>query len=722
VTTPSRAAVRQRYTIDGLIVTAHSPVLQRRPLHPATDLSTLPMFGADKWSLAAALPDRRTADQSLNWARYPAPLRQACKLYTFALVNIVTDAPRLANARSDTPGIKTLVADLGYLYPFVVWLHDHGVTSFPEASKEELDRYYHHVSDMPGVSTSWKRKALVAVQRLHAYRERLPEFARLPAGPLWGGASAAELAQHPPVKRRENSTARIHPDVMEVLLSAALTVVDTVAADLVPVARRMITLRTLAHGLALEAGSRPPVQGADRNRFLHRHLDRMLAALAAAGGALPRRRVGEQVVLDDIGFAAAGWFEREYVRHNMTARQTIEASGLALEADLLRVARFTSINSRPWREDPVDADTLPDLVRHVTTACFLVIAYLSGVRTGEALNLTRGCVSRDDTLGMIFLSGQQMKASGDRRERSLRTVPWVVTEQTAQAVATLEAISPGRMLFPGGKLFTQDWMTRADEASRRAGVVSRDIGEFITWFNAEIAPVIDHPVIDDDPNGKIIAPRLRRTLAWHIVRRPGGTIAGATQYGHVHTQLIQGYAGRADAGFLDEITFEEFLLRAETLLDDHERLQGGDHVSGPSAEVYSQRLADSQRFAGLTVTTHTQANQALANPALQIYHGALLTCVYRPETAACRDQDDAGNGPAWPRCRLLCGNIARTDRDIARLRDHVHSLQADMAAPGLPDPLRRRIQQRLEAHRRAIADHHTTQTPPSTLSQPGHRT
>jgi len=64
-------------------------------------------------------------------------------------------------------------------------------------------------------------------------------------------------------------------------------------------------------------------------------------------------------------------------------------------------------------------------------------------------------------------------------------------------------------------------------ASRRAGVVSRDIGEFITWFNTEIATVIAHPTIDDDPDGKIIAPRLRRTLAWHIVRRPGGTIAGA---------------------------------------------------------------------------------------------------------------------------------------------------------------------------------------------------
>jgi hypothetical protein len=192
------------------------------------------------------------------------------------------------------------------------------------------------------------------------------------------------------------------------------------------------------------------------------------------------------------------------------------------------------------------------------------------------------------------------------------------------------------------------------------------------------------------------------------VRRPGGTIAAATQYGHLHTQLIQGYAGRADSGFLDEITFEEFLLRVETIHDDHQRLARAEHVSGPAADAYRARVAAGTRFGGLTITSPAQASEALANPDLQIHHGALLTCVYRPATAACRDQHDADDGPAWPRCRLTCGNIARTDRDITALRQHVHELTSDLAADGLPDPLRRRIQQRLDEHARAIAEHETT--------------
>jgi integrase len=90
---------------------------------------------------------------------------------------------------------------------------------------------------------------------------------------------------------------------------------------------------------------------------------------------------------------------------------------------LLRVTRFTDAGGGPWRTSDVDATELSRLTRHVITASFLAITYLSGIRTGEALNLRRGCISRDPALGLIFMSGQQLKASGTRRERSPQTIP-----------------------------------------------------------------------------------------------------------------------------------------------------------------------------------------------------------------------------------------------------------------------------------------------------------
>lgn len=87
----------------------------------------------------------------------------------------------------------------------------------------------------------------------------------------------------------------------------------------------------------------------------------------------------------------------------------------------------------------------------------------------------------------------------------------------------------------------------------------------------------------------------------------------------------------------------------------------------------------------------------------------LLTCVWQPETAACQDHNATSEhaGPTWPRCGLTCSNIAYTDRDITELRRHANRLQTNLAAPGLHQPLRQRITDRIAEYHRAIATHHS---------------
>lgn len=702
MTTPALVIDR----VGDLIVTATSPVLQERELHPDADRALMSCFGDPQWDLFAALPDRHSARQSIRWDIYPAPFRHACKLYVFALVNIVEHPPRLPNARSEIPGIKTIWSDLVYLRVFLTWLVDRGIIRLADTTEADLDDYCRHILDKPAASAAWKRKALVAVQRLHAYRHFLPEHCRLPAPRPWGGANAAELADHPGPQLGENRTPRIHPDVMGPLLSAALLVVDTIAADLIPVARRLIALRQMAHQVAPDARRRTQRENqVSRWGTTEQQLECFLPALQAHGHPLPGRREGRRTVLDLEGLAVAGWMEHDLLQR-APFHTRLDGSTLPIKKDLLRVTHFTPVEGKPWRDQPVSAVELTRLLRQISTASFLVTAYLSGVRTGEALNLRRGCITQDAKLGLTFMSGQQMKTGPDRRERSPQTIPWVITSQVAQAVAVLEELAVGTVLFPPGKFCSHEWFTSS--RSRTPGTINDDIQEFIGWFNTTIAHTVGHPIIESDEHGRISAPRLRRTLAWHIVRRPGGTVAGATQYGHLYTQITHGYAGQASSGFLDEITFEEFLMRAERLHEDHHRLTRGEHVSGPAAETYRDRVSAASRFTGLTITTPAQVNNALVHPDLQIHHGELLTCVYRHATAACRDKDDTDNGPSWPRCRLTCRNITYTDRDVAALGRHVQDLRADVGRPGLPEPLRRRIQARLEAHQRAIAEHETS--------------
>lgn len=701
--------------IGDLAVTATSVVIQARQLHPDADTRLLSRFGDPRWDLSPAMPDRHSAQQHIRWETYPEPFRHACKLYVFALVNIVDHAPRLPNARSSVPGVKTIWSDLVYLRAFLTWLVDRGITTFADATTSDLDDYLTHVLDTPDTAAAWKRKALVAVQRLHAYRTFLPHHCQLPGSRPWGGATAAELASHSGPRLGENRTPRIHPDVMGPLLSAALLVTSTIAADLLPKARQLTMLRQLAYEVAPDTRLQTLRDcTASRWATTEQQLTQFLAAMEHHGHPLPGLRQGRTTVLDLEGLATAGWMDYQVLRRRPPFLTRLARSGLPLHRDLLRTVHFTPVNGNPWRDQVVGTVELLKLLRQITTAAFLVIAYLSGVRTGEALNLHRGCITRDARLGMIFMSGQQMKAGPDRRTRSPDTVPWVVTDQVEQAVTVLEQLAVGTMLFPTGKRYSPEWFTST--RSRTPGSINADIREFIDWFNTAVAPGIGHPLIGTDEHGLISAPRLRRTLAWHIVRRPGGTVAGATQYGHVYTQITHGYAGQASSGFLDEITFEEFLARAERLHEDHQLLAEGEHVSGPAAATYRDRVSGAGRFAGLTITSPAQANNALAHPDLQVHHGELLTCVYRPATAACRDDSDTATGPAWPRCRLTCRNISYTERDITALRQHVEHLRADLDRPGLPEPLRRRMGERLDAHLLAIDSHDAGRPRPATGS------
>lgn len=694
--------------VAGIHVDPDTAVLLNRTLYIE---SARCRFGDPVWDLSPAIEDRHSAGQAVHWEGFPTPFRHACKLYLFALLNLVEDAPRLDSARSLHPHIKTILGELVPLRRFTTWLMERGVASFSQVGAEHLDDYLRHVTETSGVSAGSKRDALQAIKRLHLYRDALPAQCRLPAGPLWGGASARALADYESSWGKPNTTPRIHPDVMEPLLSAALTVSRTVATDLLPAARNLLAMRYLAHQIAPDI-RRAATRTVSVFETTKAQLECLLAALGRNDASLPGIRTGDTTSVDLMGLAVGGWLHHTELTRMKETSVLIAKYGLPVDVDMLRTSTFSAIGTHCWREAPVGANELVELLRHVTTACFLVIAYLSGVRTGEALNLRRGCISRDSKLALTLMSGQQLKADDRRRDRSPATIPWVVTNETAHAVSVLEQITVSDLLFPAFHMCSQHRFLFGATRTRTPGSINTDITSFIGWFNRDVAPALNHPMIGTDPDGRIQVPRLRRTLAWHIVRRPGGTIAGATQYGHLHTQMIHGYAGSADSGFRDDITFEQFLHRAEIIHDDAQRLERGEHVSGPAADEYRTRIARASTFAGLTVTTTSQINNALSNPDVQIHHGAVVTCVFRRATAACLEPSDSSAEPSWSRCRLGCVNAARTDRDATNLRQHVTALQRDLVTLELPEPLRQRIQTRLIEHRKALAEHELSRPMP----------
>ncbi|BCK56204.1 hypothetical protein [Nocardia wallacei] len=193
---------------------------------------------------------------------------------------------------------------------------------------------------------------------------------------------------------------------------------------------------------------------------------------------------------------------------------------------------------------------------------------------------------------------------------------------------------------------------------------------------------------------------------------PRGLVAAAIQYGHLKIQMTLGYAGTYASGFPDDLAFEEWLTRLDTLADAHEHLQSGEHVSGPAADRYRQHIESAPRFAGHVLRTTRDARTLLANPALQIFPGQGMTCVLDPRRAVCRlasDDTTTRVTPDLSDCRPNCVNVARTDRDIDAVRADAARLRVLVADPLAPPVRAARERAELNRLLRIIADHDNRQ-------------
>ena len=94
--------------------------------------------------------------------------------------------------------------------------------------------------------------------------------------------------------------------------------------------------------------------------------------------------------------------------------------------------------------------------------------------------------------------------------------------------------------------------SRGHHSALKKSTLNQRIEDFVIRGNREAeAHGLPNRVVPDNPHGAIVMNRFRRTLAWHIARRPGGLIALAIQYEHMRTALdartSSGYDARSGA-------------------------------------------------------------------------------------------------------------------------------------------------------------------------------
>lgn len=245
--------------------------------------------------------------------------------------------------------------------------------------------------------------------------------------------------------------------------------------------------------------------------------------------------------------------------------------------------------------------------------------------------------------------------------------------------------------------------------SLRSPALRARIEDFVTWANAEAARHhLPSEVIQPDSHGAVGTRRFRRTLAWHIARRPGGLVALAIQYGHLRTALVsEGYAASSRDGIHELIDIETVRAVADTVADLNadlnDDLQSGSGLSGPAARRAITTAARAPHFEDTAINA-TTARRLLANDDAMLYDNpqALLLCHYKREHALCH-RTTVRHTPRLDHCVPRCGNIVRTDHHATALRDRADTLEKQ--ATHVPQPISERL--RDDAERlRGIADSH----------------
>jgi integrase len=392
-------------------------------------------------------------------------------------------------------------------------------------------------------------------------------------------------------------------------------------------------------------------------------------------------------------------------REGLTAAAAQRPGPCPLEVPVSgRIAR------KPWRTS-LDFNEVPALMRHLGTAAFIVCAYLTGMRPQEILGLHAGCCpdpdpGQDGQPGRHLIRGHEFKTAIDEHGNQLpcgaeRGVPWVAIAPVVTAIRVLERMVPGgHLLFAHS---VHDPSGRAGTGSLNVEAFQQRIEDFTAWANHEAA---DHGLpaeaIPDDPHGKISASRFRRTLAWHIARRPNGLVALAIQYGHMRTAFdwtTEGYGSRSRDGIHNLIDLETARAVADTVAALHDDLGNGGGISGPAARRAIRAAATAPRFAG-TPTTLASARNLLKNEDAMIYDNphALVLCHYKRDRALCH-RNGIKDTPSLDRCVPGCGNIARTDQQAAQLRDRALALESQAAH--VPQP----VGDRLKASAARLREH-----------------
>jgi integrase len=633
-------------------------VLSGLPMRPGVPRASLPLFGEDYWDVTPVVfrENARRCHCSVDFAQLPDPAqRLTAKEYLYARLHEPAGSPRPCLAPA------SIRAVFNRLRRFMTFVESRrGQFRLDLLEQTDLDAWLAQLRVVGERGPHQVASLLDVPADLHLHADRLSQsgFTFTP----WHGRPVSQVAGCPPVSR-ENSTPRIPEPVIAALLRWSLRYIDDFAPDILAARAALDQLEAHARKIDVHKthGTVPVVT------VVAKRLDTFLNERRAAGRGIPvwpdDARIFNTIDQVPINYALiglhlgcnAGDISQTARNH---ARVLDAVRELGVETGGMEPPISTAVETGlPWRPHRLDQKSLPLEEKWLQAACYVVCAYLTGMRDSEVQAMRTGCHSvarsADGLIERHRISGTAYKHVGVTG----RAEAWVTIAPVSRAVAVLECLTVPTRIRRG---IDSLWVVLKNTAATKDHL-SSEIVRTLNQFRDHLDRTRGEPGTPAIPRGADNQPwhfstrQFRRTVAWHIANRPFGTVAGKIQYKHASIVTFEGYAGESRSGFRAEIAREHALGQLDDIVEHYEDFRRGLTPTGPaSARILREfahirdelgdlpgRLADPARLRAM-----------LRHLARTLHVGFLNDCFFDPVSALClqRAPAEERRAPVLSRC------------------------------------------------------------------------
>jgi len=487
---------------------------------------------------------------------------------------------------------------------------------------------------------------------LYTYRARLPT-AGLAIEP-WPGRVPSQVAGYRFVPG-ENLTPRIPEEVMTPLLAWSLRYVTVFAQDILAARYERLRLEERQAELAAaDAALSPDERWARRRSRLADYLEerrrrgRGVPVWTTAHNGKVRRDPVTGAVTPPVNWLLLHQHAGIDVHIEKKAHlqlttgapdlvtAAIDAIGIEIGGMDTPIAADPD-TGRPWRPR-FDAKTLAHEERMLQAACYVLCAYLTGMRDCEVQAMRAGCLlltrSADGVIERYRIRSVAYKGKASGGERA----DWVTIEPVADAIRILEQLSAHAAAAIGSDTLWPVLDRQRGSKDHISAEIVRQLNLYRDHLNMLFGS-LGEPVVPCGPTGapwRLTTRQFRRTIAWHIANRPFGTIAGMIQYKHASVAAFEGYAGTSRSGFRAEVEAERRLGQLDDILRYFDERQAGSRSECHSNGHGSIEL-DDWRWRYL----HERVVER---------HDPLPICVFGPPCAS-MTRGDRSLQAIWPHCR-----------------------------------------------------------------------